>query len=214
MISLIMGLPGAGKGTQADLIIEKYGIKHVSTGNIFRAAIAEGTDLGKELASYMDSGNLVPDELTINILKAELSKDEYKAGFLLDGFPRTTVQAEHLNEMLIDMNLNLDNIIYVNVAEDEIMGRLIGRLTCPNCGSTYHKTNVPPKVENICDKCGSKLITRADDTVESVMKRLDVAKSQTIPVVDFYRKSGKVLEIEASGKSVANVFSEITKSIG
>ncbi len=214
MISLIMGLPGAGKGTQADLIIEKYGIEHVSTGNIFRGAIAEGTDLGKELASYMNGGNLVPDELTISILKEELSKDKYKAGFLLDGFPRTKVQAEYLNKMLEEMNLELDNIIYVNVAEDEIMGRLTGRLTCPNCGASYHAVNVPPKVENTCDKCGNELITRADDTVESVTNRLDVAKSQTMPVIEFYENTGKVIEIEASSKSVEAVFEEITKSIG
>lgn len=214
MISLIMGLPGAGKGTQADLIIEKYGIEHVSTGNIFRGAIAEGTDLGKELASYMNGGNLVPDELTISILKEELSKDKYKAGFLLDGFPRTKVQAEYLNKMLEEMNLELDNIIYVNVAEDEIMGRLTGRLTCPNCGTSYHAVNVPPKVENTCDKCGNELITRADDTVESVTNRLEVAKSQTMPVIEFYENTGKVIEIEASSKSVEAVFEEITKSIG
>ncbi|WOO86581.1 adenylate kinase [Mollicutes bacterium LVI A0039] len=214
MISLIMGLPGAGKGTQADLIIEKYGIKHVSTGNIFRSAIAEKTALGTELASYMDQGNLVPDELTINILKEELSKDEYKVGFLLDGFPRTKVQAEYLNQMLIDMNLELDNIIYVNVAEEEIMGRLTGRLSCPNCGATYHAVNLPPKVENTCDKCSTQLITRSDDTVESVQNRLEVAKSQTMPVIEFYQESGKVIEIDASSKSVETVFNEITKSIG
>ncbi len=214
MISLIMGLPGAGKGTQADLIIEKYGIKHVSTGNIFRGAIAEGTELGKELASYMNGGNLVPDELTISILKEELSKDEYKAGFLLDGFPRTKPQAEYLNIMLDEMGLNLDNVIYVNVDESEILGRLTGRLTCPNCSASYHIVNVPPKAEGICDKCGSQLITREDDTEESVLNRLEVAKSQTLPVVDFYQNTGKVLEIDATGKSVEAVFEDITKSIG
>ncbi len=214
MISLIMGLPGAGKGTQAELIIEKYGIKHVSTGNIFRAAIASESDLGKELASYMDAGNLVPDELTISILKEELSKPMYKAGFLLDGFPRTKVQAEYLNKMLEEMELNLDNIIYVNVDESEIMSRLTGRLTCPDCGASYHKVNVPPKREGICDKCGATLITRKDDTQESVKNRLEVAKSQTMPVIEFYEETGKVLEIDATGKSVEAVFSEITKSIG
>ncbi len=209
-----MGLPGAGKGTQADLIIKRYKIKHVSTGNIFRGAIASGSKLGLELASYMDAGNLVPDELTISILKEELAKDEYKAGFLLDGFPRTKMQAMYLNEMLSEMNLDIDNIIYINVKEEEIMGRLTGRQTCPKCGATYHKLNVPPKVEDTCDKCGSELVTRQDDTESSVKNRLDVAKSQTLPVIDFYKETGKIIEIDASGKSVQAVFEEITKSIG
>lgn len=214
MISLIMGLPGAGKGTQAELIIKKYNMQHVSTGNIFRAAISQKTELGNELATYLDGGNLVPDELTINILKEELSKDKYKAGFLLDGFPRTKVQAEYLKEMLEDMGLALDNVIYINIDEAEIMQRLTGRLTCPKCGASYHAVNVPPKVENTCDKCGSELIVRSDDTEASVKNRLEIAKSQTIPVIDYYQEQGKVLEIDASSKSVDEVFNEITELIG
>ncbi len=214
MISLIMGLPGAGKGTQADLIIEKYNIKHVSTGNIFRSAISSKSDLGNKLAEYINGGDLVPDELTISILKEELLKDEYKNGFLLDGFPRTENQAVNLNAMLNEMGVEIDNVIYINVDESEIMKRLTGRLTCPKCSASYHVVNVPPKVEGTCDKCGTTLVTRPDDNESSVRNRLEIAKSQTLPVIDFYKDSNKVLEIDANQKSVNAVFDEIVNSIG
>ncbi len=183
---IITGLPGVGKGTQADKIVEKYNVKHLSTGNLFRAEIATGSELGLELKGILDAGNLVPDELTIKIFKNEVKKPEYDNGFLLDGFPRTKAQAEALDKMLKEENIILDGVIALELDEEVIIERIVNRLVCLKCGSTYHKIYVKPDVENICDNCGEELHQRADDKLEAVENRLSVAKSQTLPVIEYY----------------------------
>lgn len=211
MIILLTGLPGVGKGTQADLLVDKYNIQHLSTGNVFRALMKEETELAKELNNYIKEGKLVPDELTIKILKQELQKEEYKNGFLLDGFPRTTNQAKALDDMLADEKLKLDYIINLHLSEIIIKERLIGRLFCPSCQTTYHKTLIPPKVEGVCDRCSSKLIIREDDKPEKILNRLEVAKEQTLPVIDYYGDNVNTIETENLNKN--EVFSKILEVI-
>ncbi len=213
MISLIMGLPGVGKGTQAELICDEYNIAHLSTGNIFRNTMKGNSVLSKELASYINRGELVPDDLTIKMLKEEISQEKYQSGFLLDGFPRTVEQAKHLNTLLSDMNMKIDNIIFIKLTTEEIMKRLSGRLTCPNCQATYNKYFSQPVEIGICDKCQHQLITREDDNTQSIKKRLSVAKEQTLPVIDYYKEIGKVIEVEALNKSIDKVFSEIKNMV-
>src|SRR5699024_10081044 len=187
---VLMGLPGAGKGTQADKIVEKYAIPHISTGDMFRAAISEGTELGVKAKSFMDQGSLVPDEVTIGIVRERLSQVECDEGFLLDGFPRTVPQAEALNELLADLGKKVTYVININVEKEELISRLTGRRICKVCGSSYHLQFDPPKVEGRCDKDDGELYQRADDNPETVTNRLEVNMSQTQPLLDFYEKQG------------------------
>ncbi len=171
---ILMGLPGAGKGTQAEKIVAKYNIPHISTGDMFRAAIKEGTELGKEAKSYMDAGNLVPDEVTIGIVRERLSKSDCESGFLLDGFPRTVAQAEALEDILSSLGKNLDYVLNIDVPKEKLEERLTGRRVSPTSGKTYHVMYNPPKQEGICDVDGSELVQRDDDKPETVRKRLEV----------------------------------------
>lgn len=181
---IMLGAPGAGKGTQAKMIAEKYSIPHVSTGDIFRANIKNGTDLGKEAKSYMDKGELVPDELTVRILLDRVAQEDCKNGYVLDGFPRTIPQAEVLQSELNKQGTDVDFAINVDVPDENIIKRMSGRRACVTCGATYHIEHVPPKTEGICDKCGSELILRDDDKEETVKNRLSVYHDQTQPLID------------------------------
>lgn len=203
-----MGLPGAGKGTQAEKINEKYDIPHISTGDMFRLAIKEGTPLGKEAQTYMDEGALVPDEVTSGIVKERLAMDDCKEGYLLDGFPRTIPQAEALEEITTELNRELDYVIHVDVPEDKLLERLTGRRVCPSCGSSYHVIYNPPKVEGVCDKDGATLEQRDDDTEETVQKRLDVNIEQAKPLLDFYKNKGILITVNGD-QSIDQVFADI-----
>lgn len=207
-----MGLPGAGKGTQAEKINEKYNIPHISTGDMFRLAIKEGTDLGNKAKSFMDQGELVPDEVTIGIVKERLSKDDCKNGFLLDGFPRTIAQAESLQSLLNDMGQSIDHVIHVSVPEEILVERLTGRRICPACGKAYHLIYNPPKEEGICDKDGSKLIQRDDDTAETVKNRLAVNIEQSKPLLDFYDEKGYLVTVNGD-QEIDKVFEDIQLTI-
>ncbi|WP_186576149.1 adenylate kinase [Aquibacillus kalidii] len=210
---ILMGLPGAGKGTQAEKIVEKYQIPHISTGDMFRLAIKEGTELGNKAKSFMDKGELVPDEVTIGIVRERLSKDDCKKGFLLDGFPRTVAQAQALEDLLTDMEQSLDYVLHVDVPKDDLVKRLTGRRICPDCGATYHVIYNPPKQEGICDKDGATLIQRKDDQPETVSKRLEVNLEQTQPMLDFYRDKGYLVSINGS-QEISKVFQDIDDKLG
>lgn len=205
---ILMGLPGAGKGTQADQIVDKYGIPHISTGDMFRAAIKNGTELGKEAKSYMDEGALVPDEVTVGIVKERLSQDDCKNGFLLDGFPRTVAQATALEDMLSSLDRQLDHVIYVEVPKEDLFKRLTGRWICPTCGAAYHEVFNPPKEAGKCDKDGSDLMQRDDDKPDTVEKRLEVNMEQTQPLVDFYSEKGYLRNIDGK-QDIEDVFADI-----
>ncbi len=207
-----MGLPGAGKGTQAERIVEKYDIPHISTGDMFRLAIKEGTELGQKAKSYMDEGALVPDEVTIGIVKERLSKDDCHKGFLLDGFPRTLAQAEALDDLLSNMNRSIDYVLHVDVDKDELIERLTGRRICPECGTAYHVRFNPPKVEGLCDKDGATLIQREDDQPGTVKNRLEVNLEQTQPMLDFYSNKGDLVTINGS-QEIDTVFSDIDEKL-
>ncbi|SDR14872.1 Adenylate kinase [Virgibacillus subterraneus] len=209
---ILMGLPGAGKGTQAEKINEKYHIPHISTGDMFRLAIKEGTDLGKKAKEYMDQGELVPDEVTIGIVKERLGKDDCKNGFLLDGFPRTIAQAEALQSLLADLKESIDYVLHVDVPEEKLVERLTGRRICPNCGATYHVIYNPPKQEGICDKDGSELIQREDDQADTVKKRLEVNMKQTQPLLDFYQEKGYLVTVDGD-QEIDQVFQDIQAKI-
>ena len=195
---IMLGAPGAGKGTQAKMIAKEYGIPHISTGDIFRANIKEGTELGKEAKTYMDAGQLVPDELTVKILLDRVAKDDCKDGYVLDGFPRTIPQAEVLDEALTKLGDKIDFAIDVDVPDENIVRRMGGRRACVTCGATYHIEHVPPKKEGICDTCGSELILRDDDKPETVSNRLKVYHDQTQPLIDFYTKKGVLKSVDGT----------------
>lgn len=203
-----MGLPGAGKGTQAEKISKEYNIPHISTGDMFRLAIKEGTELGKKAKNFMDQGDLVPDEVTIGIVQERLSKDDCKQGFLLDGFPRTIAQAEALHNLLSDMKESIDFVLHVDVPEEKLVERLTGRRICPTCGATYHVIYNPPQTDGVCDKDGSKLIQREDDTPETVKNRLAVNIKQTQPLMDFYNDKGYLVTVNGD-QDIELVFSDI-----
>lgn len=183
---IMLGAPGAGKGTQAKMIAEKYGIPHVSTGDIFRANIKNGTQLGMEAKQYMDQGLLVPDELTVKILLDRVANEDCKNGYVLDGFPRTIPQAEVLDKALAELGDKIDYAINVDVPDENIVKRMGGRRACLSCGATYHIEHVPPKTEGICDSCGQELVLRDDDKPETVQNRLNVYHEQTQPLIEFY----------------------------
>lgn len=207
---VIMGLPGAGKGTQASEIIKKYPIPHISTGDMFRLAIKNETPLGNEAKSYMDRGELVPDEVTVGIVKERLSESDAKDGFLLDGFPRTVQQAEALNEIMDELGSKIESTIYVDVPEEELMNRLTGRRICEVCGTAYHLVFNPPKQEGICDLDGGKLYQREDDNPETVQNRLEVNIKQTQPLLDFYESQGVLSRVNGS-QDIDEVFDDINK---
>ncbi|WP_437790388.1 adenylate kinase [Macrococcoides caseolyticum] len=205
---ILMGLPGAGKGTQASEIIKKYPIPHISTGDMFRAAIKNNTELGQKAKSFMDNGELVPDEVTIGIVRERLLEEDAKRGFLLDGFPRTVEQAVALNDILAEADRKIEAVVNIDVQEEELMNRLTGRRICETCGTTYHLVFNPPKVEGICDIDGGKLYQRADDNPETVRNRLDVNIKQTKPLVDFYTEQGVLFNIDGS-KDIKEVTAEV-----
>lgn len=208
-----MGLPGAGKGTQAERIVEKYDIPHISTGDMFRAAIKEGTELGIKAKSFMDQGNLVPDEVTIGIVRERLSKDDCGQGFLLDGFPRTVAQAEALQTILADLNRGLEAVLNIEVNPEILLSRLTGRRICKDCGSTFHLEFHPPANEGVCDKCNGELYQRSDDNEETVANRLSVNIEQTKPLLDFYNELHLVKSFNGE-QSMEDVFSDVDAVIG
>lgn len=210
---LIMGRPGAGKGTQAVNIREYYNIPHISTGDMFRAAIKNQTKLGLEAKSYMDKGALVPDEVTIGIVEERLLADDCKDGFLLDGFPRTIAQAEALDAFLKKNGIKLDAVLDVNVPQEILVRRMVGRRVCKNCGATFHVEFNAPKVEGICDNCGSPLIQRADDTEATAKNRLTVYDNQTAPLLEFY-KNQNILKTVNGDQPLDKVFDDIKVVLG
>ena len=210
---IMLGAPGAGKGTQAKKIAEHYGIPHISTGDIFRANIKNGTELGKKAKEYMDQGLLVPDELTCDLVTDRVSKEDCANGYILDGFPRTIPQAEALEDALKKMGTDVDYAINVDVPDSSIVSRMGGRRACVTCGATYHLMFMPPKKEGICDSCGSALILRDDDKPETVQKRLDVYHAQTQPLIDFYEKKGILKTIDGT-QEIDRVFGDIKEILG
>lgn len=210
---VMLGAPGAGKGTQAKMIAEKYGIPHVSTGDIFRANIKNGTALGMEAKTYMDQGRLVPDELTVKILLDRVAQPDCANGYVLDGFPRTIPQAEVLDEALQGQGEKLDWAVNVDVPDENIVRRMSGRRACLKCGATYHIEHIPPKKEGVCDACGSELVLRDDDRPETVQNRLKVYHEQTQPLIDFYTGKGILRSVDGT-KDMRDVFAAITEILG
>lgn len=210
---IMLGAPGAGKGTQAKLIAEKYQIPHISTGDIFRANIKEGTELGMKAKSYMDAGGLVPDELVIDLVVDRLTWEDAKNGYVLDGFPRTIPQAEALTKALAEKGEKIDAAIDIDVPDENIINRMGGRRACVSCGATYHIVNIPPKVEGKCDKCGADLILRDDDKPETVKNRLEVYHEQTQPLIDYYKAEGVLKEVDGT-VDMNDVFNAIVQILG
>lgn len=210
---IMLGAPGAGKGTQAKMIADKYGVPHISTGDIFRANIKNGTELGMEAKKYMDQGLLVPDELTVRILLDRVAQDDCKNGYVLDGFPRTIPQAEVLDSELTKLGDHIDYAINVDVPDKNIVKRMSGRRACLTCGATYHIEHVPPKKEGICDVCGSELVLRDDDKPETVKNRLNVYHEQTQPLIDFYTEKGVLKTVDGT-VPMEEVFAAITAILG
>ena len=210
---IMLGAPGAGKGTQAKMIAEKYQIPHVSTGDIFRANIKNGTELGMEAKKYMDQGQLVPDELTVKILLDRVAQDDCANGYVLDGFPRTIPQAEVLDEALFMLGEQIDYAINVDVPDENIVRRMSGRRACVSCGATYHIEHIPPKKEGICDTCGQELILRDDDKPETVQNRLKVYHDQTQPLIDFYTEKGVLKSVDGT-QDMKDVFAAIVSILG
>lgn len=206
-------ISGAGKGTQAKLIAEKYGVPHISTGDIFRANIKNGTELGKEAKEYMDKGLLVPDELTVRLLLDRVAQDDCKNGYVLDGFPRTIPQAEVLDKELTKLGDSVDFAVDVDVPDENIIRRMSGRRACLNCGATYHIVNIPPKKEGICDVCGSELVLRDDDQPETVKNRLKVYHEQTQPLIEYYTGKGVLRTVDGT-LPMEEVFDAIVKILG
>lgn len=209
---VILGPPGAGKGTQAEYIINKYNIPHISTGDIFRENIKNNTELGRKAKSYMDKGLLVPDEVVIEIVQDRILKDDCKDGFLLDGFPRTVAQAVSLDSELVKLGTQLDKVINIDVDTDILVERAVGRRVCKTCGSTYHIKFNPPKEEGICDKDGTPLVQRDDDVKETVETRIQVYFEQTSPLIDYYKAQGLLLNVDGT-LEIDKVFDEIVKGL-
>lgn len=209
---ILVGLPGAGKGTQAASLINRYQIPHISTGDMFRAALKNETPLGLEAKKYMDRGELVPDEVTIGIVRERLQEDDCKKGFLLDGFPRTIPQAEALDGILQSLSMKLDGVISIEVPEEDLLKRLSGRRVCKGCGATFHVMFNPPKKEGVCDVCGAALIQRDDDKEETVKNRLDVNRDKTQVLKEYYAKAGLLKEVDGTGE-FEDVFNRICQVI-
>lgn len=207
-----MGPPGAGKGTQAAGLIEKFQIPHISTGDMFRAAIKAGTSLGLKAKEFMDSGSLVPDEVTIGIVAERLAEADCANGFLLDGFPRTIAQADALDKILVDLQMNLDGVLNIEVVEAKLLERLTGRRICRQCGATYHMVFNPPSADGVCDKCRGELYQRSDDTLETAKNRLDVYNLQTQPLIQYYRGQGILKEINGD-QDISKVLEDILAAL-
>jgi adenylate kinase len=213
MRAVLLGPPGAGKGTQAVKLVEKYGVPQISTGDIFRKNIKEGTELGRKAQEYMNAGQLVPDELVVDLVKDRLMQDDCANGYLLDGFPRTIYQAEELDKFLESNGQKLDAVINFEVGHDTLIARLTGRRVCKKCGASYHIVNIPPKVEGVCDVCGGELEQRKDDTVETAENRIVVYNESTAPLIGYYEKTGALRNFNAE-KDHDVVFKEIVAEIG
>ena len=209
---LLMGPPGAGKGTQAANLVNEFAIPHISTGDMFRAAVKEGTELGKQAKACMDAGKLVPDEVTIGIVRERLAKPDCEKGFILDGFPRTVEQADALTGILKEIGLKLTRVLNINVPAAELIERAVGRRICKKCGATYHIKFNPTKVEGICDACGGELFQRADDSEETMKNRLSVYEAQTKPLIEYYQKAGFYTEVDGR-QAIDKVFADVVKSL-
>ena len=209
---ILMGPPGAGKGTQAAELVKKFSIPQISTGDMFRAAVKEGTELGKKAKACMDTGALVPDEVTIGIVKERLSKADCANGFILDGFPRTVEQADALEKILSDLNMKLDRVLNIHVPAEDLIERAVGRRICKGCGATYHVKFNPSKVENVCDNCGGELYQRADDNAETMKNRLSVYEESTRPLIEYYKKAGKYTEIDGR-QAIAKVTADLEAAL-
>jgi adenylate kinase len=210
---VLLGAPGAGKGTQAKMLIEKYGIPQISTGDILRKAVADGTPLGKEAKIIMDKGELVTDEIVIGLVKERLAQDDCKKGYILDGFPRTTPQAEELDNVLASMNSPLDTALSVDVDMGDLMKRLTGRRTCGGCQQMYNVHFSPPQKDGVCDKCGGELIQRGDDKEDTIKNRLEVYEKSTAPLIDYYGKKNILKSVEGVG-SIDDIFNKICSVLG
>ena len=211
--AVLLGPPVAGKGTQAVRIIAKYNVPHISTGDIFRKNIKEGTELGKKAQEYMNAGQLVPDELVVDLVKDRLLQDDCSNGFLLDGFPRTIFQAEQLDKFLEENGQKMDLVLNFNVKNETLMKRLTGRRICKSCGAGYHIVNIPPKQEGICDKCGGELEQRKDDTEETAANRIKVYDEQTAPLIGYYKESGALADFDGE-LPLDELFNKIVETIG
>lgn len=209
---ILLGPPGAGKGTQAEYIVEKYGVPHISTGDIFRKNIKEGTELGNRAKAFMDKGELVPDSLVVELVADRLKQDDCKEGFLLDGFPRTVVQAEALDEILEEMSISLNAVVNIIVNPEVLVSRAVGRRICKNCGATYHVENNKPAVEGVCDKCGGELYQRSDDVEETVKNRINVYMNETMPLISYYNAQGKLVDIQGE-QNINDVFTDIVDAL-
>jgi adenylate kinase len=198
---ILLGAPGAGKGTQAVMLSEKLKITQVASGDLFRQALQKETELGKKAKVYMEKGQLVPDEITIQMVLERLSSPDLKNGAILDGFPRNIKQAEALDKAMAASKKKIDKVVYIKVSEKELLKRLSGRWICRNCQAPYHEVDSPPKAKGKCDRCGGELYQRADDNTETVKKRLKVYFAETMPLIDYYKKAGKLLEIEGEGST-------------
>lgn len=210
---VLLGAPGAGKGTQAKILVEKYAIPQISTGDLLRAAVAAGTSLGKEAKSYMDKGELVPDSVVLGMVEERLKQDDCKKGYILDGFPRNTAQAETLDKMLASLNMALTSALSVDVPFDDLMKRLTGRRTCKACGQMYNIYFNAPKKEGVCDKCGGELFQRDDDKEETIKKRLEVYNAQTAPLMDYYGNKGILKSVAGTG-SIDDIFNKVCVALG
>ncbi|MBN2899121.1 MAG: adenylate kinase [Clostridia bacterium] len=210
---ILLGPPGAGKGTQAANIVDKYNIPHISTGDIFRKNIKEGTDLGKKAKEYIDGGQLVPDSLTIALVEDRLKQDDAQDGFLLDGFPRNLDQAEALDQILENMACKLTSVINIAVDPSILVERAVGRRICKNCGATYHVVFNPSKVEGVCDKCSGELYQRSDDNEETVSNRINVYSNETAPLIDYYTEQGVIINVDGQ-KDIDLVFEDIASALG
>jgi adenylate kinase len=209
---ILLGPPGAGKGTQAKMLKEKFNIPQISTGDILRQAVKDNNDLGIKASSFMNLGKLVPDDVVIGLIKKRIKRVDCKTGFILDGFPRTIVQAEKLSETMTEMGLMIDKVVDLEVNAEEVISRLAGRSTCPDCGGMYHEESCPPKILGICDSCGGVLAQRQDDNVGTILKRLEVYQESTAPLKQFYEKQGNLKVVAARG-SVEEIFSRVLEMV-
>ncbi len=210
---VFLGLPGTGKGTQAESLAGEMGVPHIATGDIFRQAISRGTELGKKAKQYLDSGELVPDEVTCGMVKERLAEQDTKPGFILDGFPRTIAQAEALDRIMQELGRELQKVIFFSAPEDVLIKRLSGRRVCSKCGATYHVEHNPPAQRGICDKCGGELIQREDDREQTVIRRLEVNRDKTQKLITYYQRQGKLTTIDANGP-LEEVQKQLKEAVG